>query len=122
MLEITVDKRSQLNVKESLMLMMLPRSKRKRILAKTTKASIKLSRKNQRQQKGPDGKKWKKRKTKGGRKMMSGLARYMTTTSNDGQSATIGWRSGKTAEVAFNHHHGKREKRSRAAAIKAQRD
>ncbi len=52
--------------------------------------------------------------------MMAGLSRMMTVVSNNGSIAIVGWKRDKTAQVAYAHHHGIKERVSRAKAIKAQ--
>lgn len=122
MIKISVDKQSQLSVLESLNAMTLPRKRRKRILQNASKGSVQTSRKNQKDQKDPSGKKWPKRAGKSRKKMQVRLASLLTVTGNDGSQATIGWRKGATEKVAAKQHYGHRERHTRASAIKALRN
>lgn len=121
MIKISVNKQSERGVLDSLKAMTLPRKKRVHMLGRAAKTVVRTSRKNQRGQKTPGGKRWEKKKGKRrGRKMMSGLSKYMSVISNDGSMAVISWKSAKSAKVAYMHHHGIKERVSRAKAIKAQ--
>ncbi|EGR1734089.1 TPA: hypothetical protein KD853_000740 [Vibrio parahaemolyticus] len=121
MIKISVDKQSELSVLNSLKAMTLPPKRRKRLLQSAAKGSVQTSRKNQRNQKAPKGRKWQGRANKSRKKMQVRLARLLTVTGSDGNAAMIGWRKGATARVAAKHHYGHRQRHTRASAIKALR-
>lgn len=121
MIKISVDKQSQLSVLASLNAMTLPHKRRLRILQNAAKGSVQTSRKNQKGQKTPEGKRWQKRAGKSRKKMQVRLASLLTVTGNDGHHATIGWRKSATEKVAAKQHYGYRERHTRASAIKALR-
>lgn len=122
MIKINVDKKSEQGILKSLQLMTLPIGKRKKILNVYAKSAIKEARSNQRKQTTPEGKRWKTKKSRKGRRMLSGLARMMGVTMNDGNKAIVGWKVTRTAEIAYRHHHGIKEKVSRAKGMKSQND
>ncbi|MCO1336391.1 hypothetical protein MO867_18825 [Microbulbifer sp. OS29] len=62
------------------------------------------SRKRLREQRGLDGKSWKKRKN-GKKKMLRGLSKKMRARSV-GLSGEVFFANGKTAEIAYQHQHG----------------
>lgn len=122
MIKIKVDKKSEQGVLDSLKLMMLTKTKRRRILNKTAKASVKTSRQNQKNQQTSTGKAWQKRASKKRKKMQIRLARLLTVTASNENKAVIGWRKSGTAQVASKQHHGHRQRHTRASAIKALRN
>ncbi|HHF0505251.1 hypothetical protein R7Q40_11215 [Vibrio sp. 506] len=121
MIKISVDKQSELGVLDSLKAMTLPPKRRKRLLQAAAKGSVQTSRQNQRSQKTPLGRNWRKRSGTSRKKMQVRLARLLTVTGNDGNTAVIGWRKSATARVAAKQHYGHRQRHTRAAAIKALR-
>ncbi len=122
MIKISVDKVSERGVIDSLKAMTLSPKRRKRFLNAAAQASVRTSRKNQREQRSPKGTRWVKRAGTSRKKMQVRLAKLLTVTSNDGNVATIGWRKGATASVAAKQHYGYRQRHTRAAAIKALRN
>lgn len=122
MIKISVDRQSELGILNSLKAMTLPPKRRKRLLQAAAKGSVQTSRKNQRNQKTPQGKNWKKRVGKSRKKMQVRLAKLLTVTGNDGNRAVIGWRKAATAQVAGKQHYGHRQRHTRASAIKALRN
>ena len=119
MIKIKVDRQSELGVLDSLKLLRLTKVKRRRILNKTAKASVKTSRKNQKDQQTPTGQAWQKRASKKRKKMQIRLARLLTVTASNETNAVIGWRQSPTSRVAAKQHHGHRQRHTRASAIKA---
>ncbi|MCG3743160.1 phage virion morphogenesis protein [bacterium 19MO03SA05] len=110
MIAITVDKKSQLRVVESLKLLMLPPRKKKALLKEAALVSRKKSRSNAGKQKSPDGKNWKQRKRLSGKKsrkkMQQGLARLMGVLGVNERKAVVGWKVGMTSKIANYHDTG----------------
>ena len=72
MLEIDYEKRSLLRVKEQLKLLGLDRKARQKLLKRIGPQIVKITRKNIRAQRDPEGKAWKQRQ-KGRKKMLKGF-------------------------------------------------
>lgn len=119
MITINVDRQSEQGIVDSLRLMTLTKTKRRRILNEMGKASVKTSRQNQKSQQTPAGAAWQKRANKKRKKMQIRLASLLTVTASDENKVVIGWRQSPTAKVAARHHYGYRRRHTRASAIKA---
>ncbi|YCO01548.1 hypothetical protein ACB087_01235 [Vibrio sp. VNB-15] len=122
MIKISVDQASERGLLRTLQAMTLTKKRRKRVLQNAAKGSVNTSRRNQRTQKTPQGKRWQKRANKGRKKMQIRLARLLTMTRNDGQVAQISWRKRVSATIAAKHHDGHQQKHTRASAIKELRN
>lgn len=106
MITVTVDERRKLKTLEALNLLSLPKKKRVLILRKAARAEITSARKNQKEQKSPNGKQWKKRADGKSKKIQIKLARYMSELSNDGKAVAFGWKKSRSARIAMQHHEG----------------
>ena len=105
MLEIDYEKRSLLRVKEQLKLLGLDRKARQKLLKRIGPQIVKITRKNIRAQRDPEGKAWKQRQ-KGRKKMLKGFTRKLKHYQrNNNRTLIVGWPSAR-GRVAYEHHHG----------------
>lgn len=100
-----------LPLKRQLELMKMPRATRRRLLYRVAKKVITDSRRRVREQRDLAGRPFeqRKRKRKGGRKMLSKLSRELKVVNNSSVEALIGFSRRSSARIAAKHQYGHTE-------------
>lgn len=100
-----------LPLQRQLELLKMPKSTRRRLLYRVAKKVISDSKKRVRQQKDLDGRQFaeRKRKKKGGRKMLAKLARELKVVNNSSVDAVIGFSRRSSARIAAKQQYGHTE-------------
>lgn len=104
---ITVNVQGHLKLQQQLQLLNLPPAKRRRLLATINRKVIRNSRQRLRSQTDLSGRSFTPRKGKGKRKMLAKMMRanVLRIRSTD-ELASITWKHGLTAQIAYRHQEG----------------
>ncbi|PKH06667.1 phage virion morphogenesis protein [Moritella sp. Urea-trap-13] len=113
MIRVSILEREILSVQQQLKLMTLPAEKRLKILRKLSRHLAKQNRKNIRENKDPDGRRWKHRSA-GDKKMMRKMGKQLKTKTT-ANHATLFF-PGVAGKIASQHQYGTTEKWNAAKA------
>lgn len=113
---IEFDLKNAASVADRLKLAMMPPERRKRLLEKVMRQAVKDAKQNLRNQQGPNGQAWPKRK-QGRKKLLRKMGRGLKVqaSSNEG---IAGWKDKTAGETAFKHQYGLPEIYTKAKARK----
>jgi len=102
------DIRGLLPLKQQMAIVAMPRATRRRLIYRVTKRVIRDSKKRARDQVDLKGRPYASRakKRKGGRKMLTRMAKELAVIDNNSLQATIGFRSPVLARIASKQQHG----------------
>lgn len=108
---IQVNVIGMLPLQRQLELLKMPKAMRRRLLYRTAKKVISDSKKRVRQQRDLAGRPFeeRKRKRKGGRKMLAKLSRELKVVNNSSVEAIVGWQRRSSARIAAKHQYGHTE-------------
>lgn len=111
---VDFDVRGMLDAQQTLELLSLPASKRRRLLNNAAKRVRTRNRKRISEQRNVDGTPFEARKAGGKRKMMRGLGKTLQVVSLTADEAVLGWGNRLVARIAADHQHGRPETMSAA--------